>query len=283
MRKSLKLFQHKQKGQALPIVLCVLAIGSLTIAASLNYSTTSLKGTRIVKQNLDGIYAAGAGIEHTLWSIENGVTPLTLLPEQINQMAVNIQTVLGEDLITVYINNLREAGEHAGAYHVSSNITPAGGATYNYTITVTTDADAKNNAKFQELGAMLPPGYTYVANSASVNPAGNISSSNPTSTGYDGGSQWLKWLWGGNGPTIAPNMTYTEKFQITGTGSISGYYAWIIGNSEDIGVVGQITGILTTINATARRPQDGKTTARINAQAIVGSGGVYILSWRISN
>ncbi|MDO8715213.1 MAG: hypothetical protein Q7J73_00115 [Dehalococcoidales bacterium] len=281
--KLFKRLKVNQQGQALPIVLCLLAVGGLTIAASLNFSTNTLNGTGIVKQNFDGIYAAGAGIEYNLWAIKTGNATVTQLPQQVNNLAVNISTYVSSSFSTLYINNLASGG-HSEWYQVTMNITAAGGNTYDVTIKVTTGDDAKNNAKLQELGAVLPLGYTYVNNSASVNPSGNITSSNPTSTGYDSqGDQWIKWTWSGSGPSLEEEQVYTEKFQITGTGGTDGAYAWIVGNSQDIGVVGQISGMPTTINATAIRTRDGKIIARIYAQALVGSGGVYILSWRVTN
>lgn len=283
--KLFKRLKVNQQGQALPIVLCLLAVGGLTIAASLNFSTNTLNGTGIVKQNFDGIYAAGAGIEYNLWAVKTGNATVTQLPQQVNNLAVNISTYVSSTFSTLYINNLTPGGVHSESYHVTVNITAAGGNTYNVTINVTTDDDAKNNAKFAELGTVLPLGYTYVNNSASVNPSGNITPSNPALTGYDSqGGQWVKWTWsGGTGPSLVKNQVYTEKFQITGTGGTDGAYAWIIGNSADIGVVGQISGMPTTINATAIRTRDGKIIARIYAHALVGSGGVYILSWRVTN
>src|SRR3989338_5954708 len=118
MNKSLKRCLNNQKGQALTIVLCILAIGSLTIAASLNYSTTALKGSRIIQQNLDGIYAAGAGIEHTIWSLNNGVTPLTQLAEPINQMTVNITTVSSGNY-TLYLGELVDFSSKPGVLTVN--------------------------------------------------------------------------------------------------------------------------------------------------------------------
>ncbi|MDO8577912.1 MAG: hypothetical protein Q7R50_01890 [Dehalococcoidales bacterium] len=285
MMKSLKRLVGRQNGQALPIVLCLLAVGGLTIAASLNFSTYTLNGTRIVKQNVDGIYAAGAGVEYNLWAIKTGNATLTQLPQQINDLTVNMSTYNASGFSTLYINNMVSGG-HSEWYQVNTNITAVGGNTYNVTITITADADAWPNKNLSEMGAVLPLGYTYVNNSTSVNPSDNITPDNPTSTGYDShGSCWVKWTWqqGGSQPSIVRNMVYTEKFQITGTGATGGLYAWIDGGSRDIGVVGQITGALTTINATAIRTRDGKIIARIYCQALAGSSGVYILSWRVTN
>lgn len=274
----------KQKGQALAIVLCLLAVGGLTIAASLNFSTDALNNMRISQQKVDGIYAAGSGIEYNLWAIKTGNATVTQLPQSINGMTVNLSTYVGTTFSTVYINNLTSGG-HSEWYHVTTNITSAGGDTYNMTITIITEPDAKNNAKLEQLGAVLPLGYTYVTNSAGVNPIGNVTTNDPSETGYDTrGAVWIKWRWsGGAQPSLTNNTVYTEKFQITGTGGLTGAYAWIVGNSQDIGVVGQITGLPATINATAIRGGDGRILARIYCNALVGSGGAYILSWRIAN
>jgi len=218
MKKLFNLKSRNQKGQALPIVLCLLAIGGMTIGASLNYNTNVLNGGRVIKQNLDGNYAADAGIQYNIWALQNGNVTLSQLPELINGMTVNMSTVYNPDddeITTVYINGLA-SGEHADGYHMSFNLTPAGNNTYNVTITLVTTNDAKNNAKLQELGAVLPMGYTYVNNSANVNPSGNITPNNPSTTGYDGqGHQWLKWLWSGSSmPSLPRNQTWTEKYAV---------------------------------------------------------------------
>ena len=75
MVRLLQQFLSGEKGQALPIVLGLLAIGGLTIAMSLNYATTSLNGARILGENMNGVYAADAGVEDALWCLENGASP----------------------------------------------------------------------------------------------------------------------------------------------------------------------------------------------------------------
>lgn len=267
-----------ERGQVLPLVLCLLAIGGLTIAVNLNYATTTLKGNGIVAEDVRGDYAASAGVEQTLWSLETGNSTANATPENINQMAVTIQTA-SSGPYTLYLDTLVTPGGNSGYIHVSSSMVPAGGTTDNYTITVTTDPNGYNQKKLSEIGALLPPGYTYVANSAAGFPA-NVSTNNPT-TGYEAtGCQWLKWPLGGY--SITKGATYTQKFRITGAGSTAASYAWVIGQSSDIGTVGQITGTLATITATAKRQQDGKTAAKVVANAIVGGGGTYVFSWKIS-
>ena len=60
----LKQFLSGQKGQALAIVLCLLAIGGLTITVSVNYASTNLKGSRIIEEKTEeiAIPVGGRGI-----------------------------------------------------------------------------------------------------------------------------------------------------------------------------------------------------------------------------
>lgn len=284
MAKSLKRFLNNQKGQALPMVLCVLAIGSLTIAASLNYSTTSLKGSRIIRQNLDGIYAAGAGIEHTLWSLKNGANPLAQLPEQINQMTVNITTVDSGNY-TLYLGVMIEPGEHFGYLGITSNISwDAGAGKYKYIITITLQTTA--TIHLEEVGVRLPAGYSYDNVSASSFPS-NFSTDEPQKT-YSNGVWLLRWTLSPPPPlpkVSSSNPVITQTFYITGSGNLEGNYAWVVAAREDVGAVGEITGTLYKITATARRPSDNRTTAQIIADTVIQNDGidriVYIASWQV--
>ncbi len=91
MRQFFKRLLGDEKGQALAIVLGLLAIGGLTIAVSVNYATTSLIGSRIVGEDMRGVYAATAGMEHAFWSLREGGLAANATPENINQMAVSIE------------------------------------------------------------------------------------------------------------------------------------------------------------------------------------------------
>jgi hypothetical protein len=70
---------------------------------------------------------------------------------------------------------------------------------------------------------------------------------------------------------------------MTGEGSQEGHYAWVVANREDIGVVGEITGASYKITSTATRPEDGRTTAKIVAEVMIGGGTTTIVSWQITN
>ncbi|MFC1991403.1 hypothetical protein ACFLVC_01550 [Chloroflexota bacterium] len=285
MLKKLKQLVNGERGQALAIVLGLLAIGGLTVAGTVNYATTSLKSNQIIQENTRGIYAAGAGVEYSLWALLGNGTPLTQLPENVNQMQVNINIVEEDEaLYTLYLDELVEIDSmvHSDWVVVSTNITLVGGTTSNYTISIIRLEEADGTIKLKELGAVLPMGYTYVPDSAALFPE-NISPDNPTDTGnLASGAQWLKWIWapGIGRPLITGN--HTQGFYIDGTGSLDGAYAWLVAQSNDIGEVSEILGVMFRITSTAVRPEDGRTMAKINCDVIIGSGKTYILSWRIS-
>ena len=289
MIRLLKRLRSSQKGQALIIVLALLAIGGLTIAVSLNYATTNLKGSRIVEEKMDGVYAAGAGVEYALWSLQKGLwslpegaTTSNATPGNINQMAVSIQAV-NQGTFSLYAGELlEEAAVWAGWVSVVGNIVPVDGTTANYTITVTRDEDARGIIRLIEVGAALPAGYVYESGSAALF-LENLSSTNPSSNGTTaGGAQWVKWEWQpGQGPQIT--SVHTQGFRITGTTSLGGAYAWVQAQSQDIGIVGEISGTRYKITATATRPGDGRTTAKIVATIIIVGGDIEIMSWQITN
>ncbi len=285
MVRLLKQLLSNEKGQALPIVLALLAIGGLTIAVNLNYATTSLKGSRIVEEKMAGVYAAGAGVERALWALAR--PPLVVpaqLSENINGMAVGIQKV-NKGTFSLYAGELLErAGPNVDWLSVDGEVVSDGGTSANYTITVTRQDAARGNISLIEVGAALPAGYIYAAGSA-ASFVGNLSTANPSSNGTTpSGAVWLKWEWQqGKGPEISSaNATQYQRFRITGTESLEGDYAWVKAQSQDIGIVSEISGTRYEITATATRPEDGRTTAEIVAAIIMVGQDIQIMSWRIT-
>jgi len=280
MKNMFKQHLRGQAGQALPIVLCVLAIGGLTVAGNLNFSTTTLNGGRITTEKSGGTYAAEAGIEDSLWSLVHGQTPPTQLGSSLNGMNVSIQTI-DHGVYTLYLGNL-DPSVHTSWVTVSANVTPSGGSTANYTISIIRLPGNPKQMKLLEVGAVFPVGYSYVSGSAAGFP-GNLSNTDPNSTGTTPlGAQWVRWMWNqGQGPAITGN--HTQKFRITGEGSTSLTYAWINVQSQDVSFVGEITGDRYEIEAVAMRSPDGKVTSRVRADVIIDNDATYILSWKVSN
>ena len=298
----LKQFLSGQKGQALAIVLCLLAIGGLTITVSVNYASTNLKGSRIIEEKTEGVYAAGAGVEYALWALQTGlwsIDPdanpplnplLTELSENISGMTVSSSTS-NEGIFTYYLGELiyhSPPQVNVNWVEVSGNITAdLGGGVYQYTITVTLADDGTQSLKLEAVGAKLPIGYYYQALSADID--GNLSSDEPTTNTTDvHGAYMVNWVFSDEPqlkfpPPESANSTRTQTFLITGTGSTSGHYACAEGNPASVGQVGEIQGSRYIITATATRPEDGKTTAEIVADILIRDDEtIDIASWQIT-
>ncbi len=273
-----------EKGQALPAVLALLVLGGLTIAPSLNYSATSLNGSRIIEENMNGIYAAEAGIVDALWSLQNVMPPSTQLAENVNQMAVTMQTE-NKGVYTIYLGELIQPGEHSDYLDVDGEMLwDEGAQAYQYIIAAAWQPnEGEPVIHLKEVGARLPLGYSYQTGSAATF-AENLSTDEPDETTDTLGAYMLNWVFDTPLPSISENETVqTQTFYITGAGSQEGYYAWVVASREDVGAVGEITGTSYEITATATRPGDGETTGRILADVMIDTETTYIVSWQILN
>jgi len=273
-----------EKGQALPIVLALLVLGGLTIASGLGYTATSLKSSRLLEENVRGIYAADAGMEYALWSLANDMLPGTDLPDRINQTAVFIQTE-DKGTYTLYLGELIEPGEHRESLDVDGEMVwDEEAEAYKYTITVTWQFDAGTPViHLEEVGARLPLDYSYQSESATSFDE-NLSTDEPDETLDALGVYLLNWELAPPHPYVSENETVqTQTFYITGEGGQEGHYAWVVANREDVGAVGEITGTSYRITTTARNLENNETTAKIVADVMIGEGTTHILSWQILN
>jgi len=281
MVRLLKQMVSSEKGQALPLVLALLVLGGLTIAPSLSYATTSLNSTRMLEEGVNGVYAADAGVENTLWCMENSVPPPLQLSENINQMEVAIQTE-EKGIYTLYLGELIPPGEHCDYLDVDGEMVWDGGAeAYEYTITVEWQPNEGYSVIHLEgVGARLPIGYSYQPGSA-ASFVDNLSTDEPDET-LDGiGAYLINWELDPPYSFVSENSTVeTQVFYINGEGSQEGEYAWVLANREDIGAVSEITGSSYKITATATRPGDGRTTSKIVTDTIRGEM-TYIVSWQV--
>ena len=284
MAKLLRQMISSEKGQILPLVLLMLAVGGLTIAPSLSYAATSLNSGRLLQESVHGIYAADAGVEDTIWRLENGISPAQQLPENMDQMAVSIQTE-DKGAYTLYLGELVQPGGHSDYLGIDGEIAwDEGALAYKYTITVTWQPDSGvTTIHLTAVGARLPVGYSYQTGSA-AGFADNLSIEEPDETVDTNGAYLLNWEFDSPYPSVSESEPVrTQTVYIDGEGALEGDYAWVVANRTDIGRVGEITGTLYIITATATRPENGKTAAKIVADAMIGDGTTYIVSWQILN
>ena len=283
MLRILKQMISGEKGQALPAVLALLVIGGLMIAPSLSHTATSLNSSRIIGESVNGIYAAEAGAEDALWTLANGGSPAAQLSENINQMAVSLQTE-EKGTYTLYLGEMIQPGEHSEYLDIDGEMVWDDEAqAYKYTFTVTWLPNPGTPViHLTGVGARLPIGYSYQVGSAALF-AENLSTDEPDETLDAIGAYLLNWEFETPLPSVSEiNPVQTQTFYITGEGSQEDHYAWVVASRSDVGAVGEITGTSYRITAAATRPGDGGTTARIAADVMISEGKTYILSWQIS-
>ncbi len=128
--KLLKRILKKEAGQALPMALILLALGGFLVVPTLAFMTTNLTANRqIDRKNLE-LYAADAGVENALWSIQDnpGIlpaegSPLTLdFPDQtINGMSTVTTTITNEDSRIYRINSIATSPDGSTEIEVLRN------------------------------------------------------------------------------------------------------------------------------------------------------------------
>ena len=276
----------KQSGMALIMVLALLALGGLTIAGSLNYSSTIIYDNRISGYAMDCMYSAGAGVEYAIWALENDETIPANLSDNVNGKTIALD-IVDKGIFTMYCGDLIYVGSLPSHYDwITTNGSEVcdGGTTCNYTISVYLSENASaQQRKIIELGVKLPDGYTYVPGSPALFPD-NVTFNEPDETGGDPGDEWLRWLWnpGGSAPVIdQSNPTVNQTFTInnTGMGALFNDYTWVQVQSNDIGIVGEITGQRFKITSTAIGPETVDSV--IEADVILVGPTVYVMSWQI--
>ena len=100
MTKQRKLSLSNQQGQAFPLVLVILAIGSILVSGFLTSATSSLLNAKVYGDPIPDIYAADAGIEDAIWGLQYGSLSEKLdesggylkytLHEPVNDLSVTI-------------------------------------------------------------------------------------------------------------------------------------------------------------------------------------------------
>jgi len=270
------------RGQALPLVLILLALGGLVITPCLSYASTSLNAGQIVEENVRGALAADAGVEDVLWCLGNSAPTHTSLSETVNGMTVTMQ-VEEKGICTIFAGEWVTVGQHVDWLTVAGDMAWDGGAgAYKYTITITSQAGSGTTIHLAEVGACLPVGYDYQPGSA-ANFGDNLSTDEPGDTLDVSGAHLLEWEFPPPRPYVdEDNPTRTQVFYATGDDPLEGYYSWVVAQREDIGAVGEITGAVYIVTATATKPEDEEITAIVVADVMMSEGDMSILSWKIN-
>ena len=105
MKGAWKKLKRGEKGQALIIVVILLAIGGLIIAPLLNFMSAGLVSGQVYEVKMEALYAADAGIEYACWKLFNGETP------QGGQPFCDMTDINGMDVEVVQLGTPVEVGE----------------------------------------------------------------------------------------------------------------------------------------------------------------------------
>lgn len=273
---------NDERGQALVIILVLLVLAGLMITPTLVHAANTMISIRTIEKNVNGLYAAEAGVKYALCNLESGTSNIT----NINQMEVTVQVEAGDPLV-LYFGELIQGDQHSNYLIVDTEIvwdeevTPPA---YKYTISVGWQAEpGAPEIHLKEVGGKLPLGYIYKVGSAEVD--GNLACRDPDELFEDGGGAcMLNWKLQPPLPSVSEeNPVRSQTFYITGEGDIEDYYAWVLASRSDIGKVGEIAGTLYTITATAIYPESGETTGKIVCTVLKQEDGTKnIISWQVS-
>jgi hypothetical protein len=192
-----------EKGQILVLAIIFMLFGSVIVTSLLGLMSTSLKTTVVYDDKSETLYAADAGIEDAMWQIKYDQLDGTFddynrydfgsagwtydLPQEVNDQGVevNIKNVwippISPTPTAVKAKAIVDTGKlmvTGGAYGVSS-----------FNIVLTYDAGASENLLIDSIGVWLPPGFTYVEGSSTLEETGKPYTKTPTTATYKSGQK----------------------------------------------------------------------------------------------
>src|SRR4030042_1866224 len=102
-----------EKGQALPLAILALTIGTLLIAPFLGNASSSIIGSRTYGEAIDYRSASDAGVEHAIWNLVYGGL-IDLLPNPGDQITFQLPETLNSANITVTVTANATGGGTTG-------------------------------------------------------------------------------------------------------------------------------------------------------------------------
>ena len=92
---------NSEKGQALPLAMMALALGTLVITPFLSHASSSLIGSRVYEQGITELYSCDSGIEYAMWSLQSGALEVTE-----NETATLPEFTINDKTVEVSVENL---------------------------------------------------------------------------------------------------------------------------------------------------------------------------------
>jgi hypothetical protein len=183
IKKLLKRLLRTETGQALPMVLILMALGGLILAPLLSYTSTGLKVGTTYEKIADEFYAADAGIEDGLWHINYGhLNDIFTSPayqrynySTVYEYPLNYDLTVNDIDVVVDINNIWIPKDIAAPSHSqASQLIGAGKLIIVGSVSVLTEEVKEYKVKVyyykeptdgdlivNKIGVWLPPGFHY--------------------------------------------------------------------------------------------------------------------------
>lgn len=286
MKNWLSSATRGEVGQALPLVLAMLALGSLLIAPVLNLVSTSLNTGERIEKKIKGLYAAEAGVEEALWRLRyNKPTsfPYSYELSDINGMSVS---VVIEELTTLSGVEVGSPGEHDDWLGIGKLVSYDNGpGIYFYTLYLTNKSPA--NIKIEKIVIDFPPNLGYVVGST----GGDLTTDAPAVSGNITTGITLAWEFSTPYPNIEPGAdpqngqyhTEAHTFRLSGPPNVSGVegHGFVKATREDIGTVWDADSAYPYQIIAQAKDAYGKVVATIRAGVWEG-GGLSISCWQIN-
>jgi len=241
------MMRKKQAGQALILVLILLAIGVLLVVPALRLTGTALMNSPIVEGQTKGLYAADAAQEYILWKLlYDGLGAEFTEDGQSAHYEFNVCEV------PVGVTIVMRATEGKGGITLATDevIKPtktvepsvvANGYPGPYTYIIRLEQLSKDNSKgLDSLYDVLPKGLSYVNNSSQIRIDGGAWESFPNPSIYTTGGQ-SRLRWPASGFFTLPMRDFAvrqvKEIKFQATGSLLNnrlYYNWVLLNVEDV-------------------------------------------------
>jgi hypothetical protein len=275
MKITLNRLGRKERGQALPLALCFLVIGGMTITTLLTFMSNGLKTGQLYEEKTKLHYAADAGLEEVLWKMQSEQVPIECgdyetefnyaLPDGVNEKAVDI------NIKQIWPLTGLESDENGTT--APSSLTITGGiidkAEGKYKVQISYDG-TQGNLPIDRVAVWLPTRFQYVAGSSS-----GITTQNPTITNQRGGKV-LTWDFspavdfldlpappvGGGGFLPGAEYPATRKlyFNVTPVDDkAGGSYSWVRTTDESLYLAWETGCSIFQVSSTATDNITGKS------------------------
>ncbi len=303
-----------EKGQMLPGVLVLLVVGSLLLVPALGYLSTNLKTETVLEENVKGLYAANAGIEHALYRVNTewadwaSLDSTWTIDDNLveNGMNVNVKatipaTFLGAEIQSKSPNPPDIHTDWLSVTSVVTNQTYSPGV-WLYTLTFTLKNLASMNIGIVKMSLGFDEGVSYRLNSTSCD-SQPAYSDNPSPTRGGGEPLLLVWSKGGGSKKIfdVPKDTSVNfTFQVFGPepdsqfpGGIM-YYDAVTPESASMGtLIGNSQFSYFLLTSTANAVSDNEQQARISTYimtenlvnssgTIIGVNRIHVMDWSLT-